>query len=423
MDSEAGNTDTETDTEATPALLRALPLPLVALYGLGTTIGAGIFVLVGKIAGLAGTQAPLSFLVACAIAALSAFTFAELASRFPESAGEAAYVREGLNSRTLSLLVGLGVIVAGIVSSAAIVNGFVGYLAELLAIAPIPAIVMTVVVLAAIAGIGVAPSVGVAALVTVFEIGALLAVIAAAVWSGGGEALVPPRPVLPQGAAGWTAVMSGAVLAFYAFIGFEDIVNVAEEARDPVRTIPLAIFITLGGTLVLYVLVSVVSVAMVPLPELAASAAPLVAVFERASGVSGKPLAAVAVVSVLNGALIQTIMAARVLYGLVRREMLPEWLGTVNRQTHTPLRATLLISALILVLAVGFPIEPLARATSVVTVSIFALVNLALIGLRFRDRAQPGTGRPGGSIRVPLVVPVSGFAASVGLLGFQLLAA
>jgi APA family basic amino acid/polyamine antiporter len=401
-------------TAVEPELVRALPLALVALYGLGTTIGAGIFVLVGKIAGIAGPHAPLAFLVACVIAGLSAFSFAEMSARFPESAGEAAYVREGLRSPSLAFAVGLLVIAAGAISSAAIVNGFVGYLAELVHVGRGFAIAATVVGFGVIAAIGIAPSVGVAALITVAEIGTLLVVIGAAVWDQGAGALVPSAALIPPDMVAWGAVMSGAVLAFYAFIGFEDIVNVAEEAHDARRTIPRAIVVTLAGTLVLYVTVSVVAGSVMPAAELAASGAPLVAVFERASGLSGAPLAAVAVVSVLNGALIQTIMAARVLYGLSRRGALPAWIGHVNARTRTPVRATAAVTLAILVLALALPIVSLAKTTTVIAVSTFALVNLSLIVLRLRE-----TVRPEGLMRVPLAVPVLGLAASAALIAFQ----
>lgn len=399
---------------AEPQLARALPLALVALYGLGTTIGAGIFVLVGKIAGIAGPHAPLAFLVACVIAGLSAFSFAEMSARFPESAGEAAYVREGLRSPALAFAIGLLVVAAGAISSAAIVNGFVGYLAELVHVGRPFAIAATVVGFGVIAAVGIAPSVGVAALITVAEIGTLLVVIGAAVWGKGAGALVPPAVLVPPDMVAWGAVMSGAVLAFYAFIGFEDIVNIAEEAHDARRTIPRAIVLTLAGTLVLYVTVSVVAGAVMPADELAASGAPLVAVFERASGLSGAPLAAVAVVSVLNGALIQTIMAARVLYGLARRGALPGWIGHVNARTRTPVRATAAVTLAILVLALALPIVSLAKTTTVIAVTTFALVNLSLIVLRMRE-----PGRIPGLMRVPLIVPVLGLAASVALIVFQ----
>jgi len=407
-------TDSMPPASPEPTLKRSLSLAMLTLYGLGTTIGAGIFVLVGKIAGISGVYAPFAFLLASVLAGLSAFSFAEMSSRYPESAGEAAYVREGLRMSRLSMVVGLLVVVAGTISSSAIVNGFVGYLSELVAMDASVAVILTVGGLGIIAAVGIAPSVTVAALVTVFEIGALAVVIAAATWRGGPGVVVPEAPFVPLSGDDWLLAVSGAVLAFYAFIGFEDIVNVAEEAHEAERTIPRAIVLTLVFTLILYVAVAAACAAIVPAPDLADSAAPLVLVFERASGLPGQVLAGIAVVSVLNGALIQTIMASRVLYGMGRRRMLPAILGRVNRRTRTPLISTALVTVAIMVLALFLPIVSLARATSFVTLGIFLLVNVSLIALRLRE-----TIRPPGTMRVPLAVPVMGAAASVGLLGFQ----
>ena len=111
-------------------LKRSLNFPLLTLYGIGTIIGAGIFVLIGKVAGVAGMQGPLAFLMAAVLAGISAFSFAELSSRFPYSAGEAFYVREAFGRNDLALAVGLGVVLAGIISAGTIVNGFVGYFRE-----------------------------------------------------------------------------------------------------------------------------------------------------------------------------------------------------------------------------------------------------------------------------------------------------
>ena len=215
-----------------PTLKRSLSLWMLTLYGLGTTIGAGIFVLIGKISGVSGVYAPFAFLLASLLAGFSALSFAEMSSRFPEAAGEAAYVREGLRIPRLSLVVGLLVVTAAVSSSSAIVNGFVGYLAALIVLDPGIAIVLTVGILGFIAAIGIAPSVTVAVLISVFEIGALLIVVAAVLYSEGPAALVPAAPFVPVDGGAWLVAVSGAVLAFYAFIGFEDIVNVAEEAQQ-----------------------------------------------------------------------------------------------------------------------------------------------------------------------------------------------
>lgn len=401
-----------------PGLRRSLSLTLLTLYGLGVTIGAGIFVLIGKIAGVAGIYAPLAFLGAALLAGLTALSFAELSARFPESAGEAAYVREGLRSRKLARIVGLMVAGVGIVSSAAIVIGFIGYLSALIALNETLSTVLAVALVGGIAAIGIAPSVLIAAVFSVAEIGILVAVVIAGVYGGGVEVFVPPAPVLPPDGAAMLGIASGAVLAFFAFIGFEDIVNVAEETRDAQRNVPRAIFLTLIITVVLYVAVALVAGAVVPPAELAESAAPLVLVFERASGLSGQPLAAVAVLAVLNGALIQTIMASRVFYGMARRNMLPAVLARVSPKTHTPLVATAVVTASLLLLALTFPIETLAQATSFIALTIFALINVSLIALRMREDFRTCARLPG-HIRIPLILPALGCIVCVCLLAFQ----
>ena len=155
-------------------------MPLVVLYGLGTTVGAGIYVLIGKVAGLSGYLTPMAFLVAAAIMALTVFSFAELSARFPESAGEAVYVYQGFRSRPLSVLVGLAVAFMGIVSSGAIIHGFIGYLGQFLEVPQHWEIVAVAALLTAVAAWGITESVAVAATATVIEVGGLMLVIGGA---------------------------------------------------------------------------------------------------------------------------------------------------------------------------------------------------------------------------------------------------
>ena len=399
-----------------PALSRRLNLPLLALYGLGTTIGAGIFVLVGKVAGRAGMAAPVSFLVASLLAAFTAFSFAELVARYPRSAGEAIYVREGFGSHRLALIVGLMVALSGVLSSAAIVNGSVGYLHEFVAIPQALGVMLILTLLTALALWGIGESVTAAAIFTMLEIGGLLLVIWAARASladlpaRGGE-LIPTFD-----ATAWIGVTAGAMLAFYAFLGFEDLVNVAEEARDVTHAMPAAILITLGVTTILYVLVATVSVLTVPPGELAQSGAPLAFVYERATGGPSVIISGIAVFAVLNGALIQMIMASRVIYGLADQGELPARLARVNARTHTPMLATTLVAAVILGLALFFPLELLAETTSVIVLIVFALVNLALVLIKRR-----GTPPPEGIRIYPIWIPAIGFAASAGFLALRFL--
>lgn len=397
-----------------PQLKRALGLPVLVLYGLGVTIGAGIFALVGKVAGHAGLLAPVSFLIASLLAAFSAFTFAELASRLPKSAGEALYVREGLGSAALARLVGLAVAAAGIVSAAAISRASVGYVAEFVEIRPAPTIVLVVLVLGGLAAWGIRESAGAAALFTLVETAGLLFVIWLGLGALGNFPLRLEADIASWDGALWGGVLAGSFLAFYAFLGFEDMVNVAEEVRGVERTMPLAIALTLGLTTLIYVLLALVAVSAVAPEKLAASGAPLAELYRQLTGREPVLIAAISIFAILNGALIQIIMASRVLYGLAGQGLLPRLIGRVHARTLTPLPATALVAVAVLVLALGFPIEGLAAATSSITLLIFASVNLALWRLKGRAPSPPGC------FRVPRWVPLAGCLTSLGFLAAAL---
>jgi len=384
---------------------------MLVLYGLGTTIGAGIYALIGEVAGVAGMASPFSFLIAAVIAGVTAFSFAELSARFPKSAGEAHYVYQASGFSILSAAVGLLVVFAGVVSSAAISNAFVGYLHEFADIPRAAAIVAIVGVIGLLAAWGIAQSVIVAGILTLVEVGGLSLVI----WVGGDELVRFPEALpdmLPGGAGvAWGAVLAGAVLAFYAFIGFEDMVNVAEETRDVSRTMPLAIILTLVATTLFYLAISVISILNVPVQELASHGAPLALVYERGSdGGSAQFLSLIGILAILNGALVQVIMASRVLYGLSDQGLLPEFLSRINPITRTPLYATALVVAVVLVLALWFRLAGLAEATSSITLAIFICVNGALIRIRLRD------GRPVEGVSYPLIIPICGFVLSLAFL-------
>ena len=196
--------------------------------------------------------------------------------------------------------------------------------------------------------------------------------------------MVPPlaNPCRPFG------LVSAALLAVFAFIGFEALVNVAEELHEPQRTLPRAIFLTLALTTLLYVLVVWVALVAVPPAELAASKAPLALAFERLTGASPRTMSAIAVVATLNGIIVQIILAARVLYGLARQGTLPPAFQAVSPVTRTPLSPRLLTVALVLVLALLLPLEALADLTARFTLALFALVNLALIRIKAREACR-----------------------------------
>ena len=398
-----------------PELRRALGPWLLTLYGLGCTIGAGIYALVGKIAGHAGYQAPLSFLVAAVLAIFSALSFAELAGRYPQSAGEAAYVRQGLRLSWLSMLTGLLVVLIGVISTASLLRGLAGYVTALLPVNELVAILLVILVLAALAVWGIRESVTVAAVITLVEIGGLIIIIVAGLWKMPPGMALPP--LLPEG-FDWpvaSGILAGAFLAFYAMIGFEDMVNVAEEVTDVQRTMRIAILMTLTVTALLYMVVAWVALAWIPPAELAATDAPLAIVYERISGRTPVLISTIAVLAVVNGGLILLIMASRVLYGMSRMRQLPAWFGHVQARTRTPANAILFSAVIIATLALLFPLEQLARATAGIALTVFSLVNLSLVMLKLRGKPAPE-----GVVAVPLVVPVAGLLVSAGFVLWEI---
>jgi APA family basic amino acid/polyamine antiporter len=395
------------------SLRRNVGLAGLVLYGMGTTIGAGIYALTGKLAGTAGMAAPLSFVAASGLAGLTALCFAELSGRLPRAGGEAVYVGEGFQSPKLALGIGILTILAGVISAATVTVGFAGYLDSFVRIPHVVTVWALVVLLAGVSMWGIRETVFVAGLMTLVEIGGLLLIIVA-----GGDRLaeLPTRAheIWPAGSAGWSATLSAAVIAFYAFLGFEDMVNVAEEVRDVRRTLARGILWTLGLTTFFYLVITTIAVLVVPPAELAASSAPLALVYERCGGAPGV-LAAIALFAMLNGALVQVVKSSRILYGLARMGHLPKLLGQLHHERRTPWLATLLACVAVGVLGSGFDLATLASATSLITLLTFSLADLALVFLKRRSPA------PEGCFVVPTVVPIVGSVASVGLLAFDVM--
>ncbi len=392
------------------ALQRRVGLGLLIFYGVGVMVGAGIYVLVGKVAGAAGPLTPVAFVIAGLAAALSALAFAELSARIPESAGEAAFVRSAFGLAWLGDLVGVGVALIGIVSAAAIMKGGVGYLMAFVDLPRAWLEIAVAIALGLIAAIGVVESLTIAAIVTVVEIIGLLLVAAAGFAADPATPFAEMADLTPLTTGALPAVFGAAVLAFFAFIGFEDMVNLAEEVIDPVRTMPRGILIAVAITTVLYGLVGVAAVHAVAPAELAASERPLALVFEAGTGRSAEVIYVIAVFATLNGVLAQIVMAARVLYGLGRRSRLFAWAYETHPRLGTPLRATAVATAMVLGFALMAPIEVLVEVTTHVLLGIFILVNASLIVLK--RRGPPPLGAP----NIPVAAPVAAILLSAALL-------
>jgi amino acid transporter len=320
-------------------------------------------------------------------------------------------VEEAFERHWLTLGIGLAVACVGIVSSAAIALGSAGYILQLVGFPHSVIVISVILAMGFVAAWGIRESIVFAGLLTLIEIGGLMAIIFGA---GLGEENQYSRLheiELPTNLSGWSGVAGAALLAFFAFIGFEDIDSLAEETKDPQRTLAWGIFITLVVSMLLYAVVSAIAVLVIPPSELAGMEAPLATVFARTTRFSPLIITLIAIVATLNGVVVQLIMTSRVLYGLANRTYLPRQLASVNRITRTPLLATSIGIAITLTLALAFPIGELAGWTSRLTLGIFVIVCAALV--RIKRRGSPA---PAGTFIVPLWVPITGAILCLSLL-------
>jgi amino acid transporter len=401
-----------TATIKPPELKRAIGLSRLILYGLGVTIGAGIYVLVGETAARAGIYAPVAFLLAAFVMAFSACSFAELSSRIPKSAGEAAYVDAAFNWSWLTLATGLAIVLSGSVAASAISLGSAGYVAQLIDL-PIPLLAIIIVILMGLlASWGIQESVTFASVLTVIEILGLLAIIVAGFRSNPAILSTLPAsvPALGDGAA-LSAILSASLISFFAFVGFDDVVNIVEETINPAKIMPIAIGVTLIVVTILYVLITLVALDALPLSELSTSKAPVGLLFERLTGMSPLGITLIAIFATLNGVVIQLIMASRVLFGLSRKGQLPKAFAHLNPTTQTPVFATAILSLFVIFLVAFVPLGQLAEWTSQINLSVFCLINVALVWMKLRQVPVSA-----GLFTVPIVVPVLGALTCLGLL-------
>jgi amino acid transporter len=396
-------------------LQRRLGHVLLITYGVGTIVGAGIYVLLGQVIDHAGPTAPLSFLVAGGLAALTGLSYAELSSRYPEAAGAAAYVAHGLGNPTMARVSGLAAALVGTIGAASIARGCAAYLQHFIEL-PEPLLAAGVIVLfAAVACLGVKQSVSVAAIHSAIEVGGLVLVIAI-----GAPAFAQLEERLPSMVPGDLAavggMLSGAFLAFFAYAGFETMVNMAEETHEPRRTMPRAIVGALAIAGVLYTLAVLVVLLGVPPDKLAQSQTPLALVIGDVEWNAPAVIAAIAVFATANGILVELLMVSRLLFGMAERGWAPRYFLSVSPRSRIPLRATWLAAFVALALAVSAPIEPLAEATSSVLLALFGTVNLALW------RLHRTTGHIYVGFRAPRWAPPLGCILSFAMVPAQLLA-
>lgn len=393
-------------------LKRSIGLPGLLCLGVGTMVGAGFYALLGKVAGLAGQLTPVSMAVAGLVALINGFAFIELAGRFPVSAGVARYVSEAFGGHWAPRLAGWLVIATGIVSAATLAVATIGFLQDLIVIHSVVGLVLVITSLGLLAAWGIGESVALIATIAVLEVGALVIVFAL-----NAEYLTDWRPFSGGTLAGIPTIglFSGAFLAFYAFIGFEDMVSIVEEVRAPRRTMALGILLSIIITSLIYFLVSIVAVAG-PGPEaLSASATPVAELVTDLGKAAPLLITVVSLLAGINGALVQLMMAARVSHGMAKQMDAPSWLGRVHPRTRTPVLATASVSGIVLLLALFFPLTTLARTTSAIILLVFALVNLSLWWIKARE-AMP----PPGLFTIPRWLPKLGFASCLAALMMEL---
>lgn len=409
---------TETNQDNAP-LKRSISLPFLIFYGLGTMIGGGIYALTGKVAGVAGMYAPVAFALSAFLALITAFSYAELSARFPFSAGEVRYIDAAFLRKKFSALIGWLIVFTGIVSSAALAHATAGFIHDFILIPVLPLTIAIVLALGCVALWGITESVILVTVITLMEIGGLLLVIYAghhdlATLTTRWPEIIPPFSL--NDTIIWSGIFGGAFLAFYAFIGFEDMVNVAEEVKDAPRTMPLAITISIFVTLVIYVLISLIAVLMIAPDELAQSNTPLATIIDKSG--TNIPAALMGIISILatvNGVLVQMIMGSRVLYGMARNGETASWFAPVHPKTQTPLRATIFVIALVVLLALLSDLTTLAKIASTIILFVFACVNAALLKLKGTKMAHKEK-----LFTVPFFTPLTGLILCSIMLAGQL---
>lgn len=397
-----------------PALTRAITRPMLVLFVIGDILGAGIYALVGEVAGRVGGAIWASFLLALTLALLTAFSYTELVTRYPGAAGAALYVNRAFKRPFLTFIIAFAVMASGLASAATIARAFGGDYLQ--AFVSLPVVLTGLVFLLVITLInlgGIRDSMRFNVVLTLVELGGLLLVVViglAALAQGLGD---PGRALdFKAGEAVPLAILSGAGIAFFAFIGFEDSVNLAEEAKRPRRDYPWAIFggIAVAGTL--YLIVVVVASMVVPTGQLAGSDGPLLEVTSIGPlAVPDRVFSAIALFALANGALINLIMASRLLYGMAGEGILSPVFGRVGQTRHTPWFSILFTATVAALLFLSGQVAELAETTVLLLLLAFAAVNLSVLVIRRRP-----SGGEADHFRVPTVIPILGFIACLVLI-------
>jgi APA family basic amino acid/polyamine antiporter len=425
--------------EKQPELKRVMGPGLLLLFIIGDILGTGVYALTGDVAAEVGGAAWLPFLVAFMIAMVTAFSYLELVTKYPQAAGAALYAHKAFGVHFVTFLVAFIVMCSGITSASTASrffasNFFKGFGLDWGTTGVVVVAMLFMVLVAAVNLRGVGESVKLNVVLTIVEITGLMLVIFVGLWAftQAGDAVDFSRVIAFDTAEdknAFLAVTTATSLAFFAMVGFEDSVNMAEETKDPVKIFPKMLLTGLGIAGVVYIVVAVVAVALVPVGTLEASETPLVEVVK--AGAPGLPiekiLPFISMFAVANTALINMLMASRLIYGMARQHVLPPVLGTVHPSRRTPWVAIVFTTAIafgLILYVTAFAgdkaISTLGGTTSLLLLAVFAVVNVAVLVLRKDVQADQGERSDGGGggnhFKTPTWLPWVGFAASTYLV-------
>jgi basic amino acid/polyamine antiporter, APA family len=390
----------------------AITRPMLTLFVVGDVLGAGIYALVGTVAGETGGAIWTAFAAAGVLALFTAVAYAELVTKYPQAAGAALYVHRARRRPFFTFVIAFAVMCSGVTSAATLATAFGGdYLAEFVDLPTVLVGLVFVTVLALINFRGIKESVALNMGLTTIELSGLLLVVViglAFVLDGGGD---PGRAFeFKGGEAVPLAILGGASLAFFALIGFEDSVNVAEETKEPSRVYPAALFVGLAIAGAVYLLVTIIASMAAETSDLVESDGPLLEVVQLGPlSMNTKVFSAIALFALTNGALINLIMASRLVYGMAQQGIVPRPLGRVHRERRTPWVAIVFTTALAAVLIVIGDLETLAKTTVLLLLFVFVFVNVAVLVLR----RQPVDHE---HFRAPTALPVLGALCCVALI-------
>jgi APA family basic amino acid/polyamine antiporter len=410
-----------TDTTAAafkdePKLHRSIGPTQLALYGLGSMLGAGIYGLIGQAAGIAGNAVWLAFIASLVVALLTALSYASIISRYPRAAGAAYVTQRAYKIPMLSFVVGIAVVCSGLTSVATQSRVLAANIAQMFGWQSIPVEFIAVGFLMLMAGIafrGIRESMWVNVLCTIIEAAGLLIVIAVG-FSYWGSVNLLEVPTGLGSDAFFLIILNGAVLTFFAFLGFEDTINVAEECRNPETTMPIGLIAAMVMAAILYIAVAITAVSVVPYGELAKAPSPLTAVVGKAApAFPAFVFTFITIFAVANTALVNYVTASRLVYGMSRQGLLPTFLGRVHQSTKTPHVAIFVLFAVLAPLALYGTIGNLAAATVLLLLTVFCVVNAALVVLQRRK------SEPLGKFEVPAFVPALGAVVCLVLIAVR----